>query len=104
MVSIIFKHMMKSMKGSFLHSKSRSIFFLLSLTLFTKIKWQQFIFLCYTFFQKPHSKINSYTYRAKDSTENNLVEIHYKYGFPINQAEDDSEEDCEVPTELARFF
>ena len=25
-------------------------------------------------------------------------------GFPINQAEDDSEEDCELPAELARLF
>jgi hypothetical protein len=33
-----------------------------------------------------------------------LAEVRYKFGFPINQAKDDGEEDCEVPVELARLL
>ena len=33
-----------------------------------------------------------------------MEKINCKSGFPINQAEDDSEEDCELPAELARLL
>lgn len=33
-----------------------------------------------------------------------MTEIRCKFGFPINQVEDDSEKDCEVLTELARLL
>lgn len=33
-----------------------------------------------------------------------MEKINCKPGFPINQAEDDNEEDCELPVELARLL
>lgn len=39
--------------------------------------------------------------KTKNFIEKNLAEICSKSGFPINQAEEDNEEDYEVPNELA---
>lgn len=47
---------------------------------------------------------SSYTFKTNNSTKNNLAEVRCKFGFPVNQAKDDSEEDCEVPDELARLI
>lgn len=33
-----------------------------------------------------------------------MTRIGCKSGLPINQAKDDSEEDCELPTKLARLL
>lgn len=33
-----------------------------------------------------------------------MAEVRCKSGFPINQAEDDGEEDCEVSAEIARLL
>ena len=33
-----------------------------------------------------------------------MAKINYESGLPINWAEDDSEEDCELPAELARLL
>ena len=55
-------------------------------------------------FQKTHSKNKLITFRANKSIERNIAEVHCKFGFPINQVEDDGEEDCEVPLELARLL
>lgn len=63
-----------------------------------------FSFIFHILFQKAHSKNKLITRRANNSTECNIVEVCYKFGFPINQAEDDGGEDCEVPLELARLL
>lgn len=61
-------------------------------------------FFFVAFFSKAHSKVSSYTCRANNSIEHNLAEVRCKFGFLINQAEEDDEEDCEVPSELARLL
>lgn len=75
--------------------------FLVVILLFTKNKWKKFFF--HIFFKNNHSKNNLITCKENNSTERNIAEVRCKYGFPINQAEDDSEEDCEVPLELAKL-
>lgn len=64
---------------------------------------EKFSFSFYIF-SEAHSKRSSYTCRANDSTENNLVEVRCKSGFSINQAKDDGEEDYEVPAEITRLL
>ena len=39
-----------------------------------------------------------------DPIDNNSATVHYDFENPIYQAEDGSEEDCEVPGELARLL
>ena len=39
--------------------------------------------------------------KTNNFIEKNLAEICSKSEFPINQAEEENEEDCEVPDELA---
>lgn len=59
----------------------------------------------YMFFKKISHSINKIiTCRANNSTEINIVEVRCKFGFLINQSEDDGEEDYEVPLELSRHL
>ena len=39
-----------------------------------------------------------------DPIDNSSATAHYDFENPINQAEDEGEEDCEVPGELARLL
>ncbi|XP_050916633.1 uncharacterized protein LOC127131762 [Lathyrus oleraceus] len=46
-----------------------------------------------------------YSEKTADKTiDYNMARINCNSGFPINQAEDDNEEDCELPVELARLL
>lgn len=58
------------------------------------------LFLYIFFKQKSHSKNKLMTCRINNSTKSNIVELHCRYGFPINEVEDEAEEDCEVSLEL----
>ena len=47
--------------------------------------------------------INRRSVSTLDPIDNNSATVHYDFENPIYQAEDGSEEDCEVPGELARL-
>lgn len=67
------------------------------------MEWQKFLFLFYTL-SKKNTKNKLITYISNKSFDDNLVRICCKSGLSINQAEDDSEEDCELLAELARLL
>lgn len=60
---------------------------------------KRFLFLFH--FIKKHTKNKLIICRANKTIDYNMERINCKSGFPINQAEDASEEDCELPVELA---
>lgn len=78
----------------------------LSFTFHLKINGKIFLFFTFKSFskQKLHSKKKLITCRVNNSTDSNIVEVRCRSGFPINQAKDDSEKDCEVSPELARLI
>lgn len=53
---------------------------------------------------KKHTKNKLIKCRANKSIDNNMERICCKFELPINQAEDDNEEDCELSDELARLL
>lgn len=73
---------------------------------FSLIKMEKVSFILFfiSFYKKIHSKNKLITCRAIDSTKSNITEVCCRSGFPINQAEEDDEEDCEVPPELAKLL
>lgn len=96
-----FNSIIQSMKGCFC-TQNHDPFSFCYFTFSLKINGKSFFsFIFSIFFKKSNSKNKLITCKANNSTECNIAEVRCKSGFPINQAEDDREKDCEVLPELA---
>ena len=64
-----------------------------------------FLLLCLYSYALIHTQVsNCRSISTLDPIDNSFVIASYDFENPINQAEDEGEEDCEVPGELARLL
>lgn len=84
-----------------MHAKFVFLFFQLFLLFHQKKEMAKDFFF---HFIKKHTKNKHIKCREKKTIDKHMARICCKSGLPMNQAEEDSEEDCELPTELARLL
>ena len=86
-----------SKKKTFLHTNI--LFLVVLFFLFLKIKWQ-----CFSLLLKNQKYFPRRLSSTPDTDSNDSAKVTHDFDKPVYQAEEEGDEDCDLPEELARLL